>query len=306
MELAELRYFHNVAVAGSFVAGARLSHVSPPAISKAIRKLEDELGTELFVRTTRRVVLTEMGEALRDRCRRILDEIEEARRDVDELRSAIRGELRIGAMEVFSIHLLPCALSAIVRQHPELVPLTHEMIPQEMERLISEGRLDVGFTIGGEGGGDVEVCPLGDSPGVLVCGRRHPNYRKGRITPAELRTRPSVVPRFLGREHLPLLDQFPEHQHPRRVGATIQLLQMGLQLAVEGLYLGYFPEISVRPYLEDGRLRALGGLERQPPFVLKALTRRGGRPKAAVRLLLDELRRRIGKSKSGTRSVARR
>ena len=61
MELTDLRYFWNVAHTLSFARGAALSHVSPAAISQAIKKLEGELGTRLFARTTRRVALTESG-----------------------------------------------------------------------------------------------------------------------------------------------------------------------------------------------------------------------------------------------------
>src|SRR5688500_20187318 len=71
VELTDLRHFFPVAATGSFGRGARLSHVSPPAVSKAVRKLEDELGARLFQRTTRSVRLTPAGEALRARCERI-------------------------------------------------------------------------------------------------------------------------------------------------------------------------------------------------------------------------------------------
>src|SRR5687767_12991529 len=106
MELADLRYFVAVATAQSFVGGARRVHVTPPAVSKAVRKLEDELGVSLFVRTTRRVELTGAGAALLERARPLLAGVE-ALRDLEAPAAAPRGELRIGAMEVFSIYLLP-------------------------------------------------------------------------------------------------------------------------------------------------------------------------------------------------------
>lgn len=289
MELTDLRYFLNVTETRSFAEGARRSHVSPPAISKAIRKLEDELGAMLFARTTRRIVLTDQGELLRARARRIFEEVDGMRRDLDDAGAALRGELRVGAMEVFSIFLLPRAITGLVQKHPAIVPQCHEVIPGRLEALLAEGRLDVGFTIGGGAPKAIELRVLGRSAGVLVCGRGHPLYAKGRVRPPDLRRHPSVVPRFLGMEHLPVLDQFPERAHPRAVGATIELLQMGVQLAIDGAYLGYFPEISVRPYLEDGRLRRLEGLRQAAPFELCAWTRGGFAPRAAVKALIDEV-----------------
>jgi DNA-binding transcriptional LysR family regulator len=292
MELTDLRYFANVALARSFSAGAKQSHVSPPAVSKTIAKLESELGTALFVRTTRRVVLTEAGEILLRRSRRIFDELDGLRQELDETSTAVRGDLRVGAMEVFSIRLLPAAIAHLTSEHPGIVPATHEVMPQLMERLLVEGRLDVGFTIGASGSHkDIDYQTIGISPGVLVCGKSHPLYKKARVVREDLHRFPSVVPRMLDFEHLPVLDQFPEERFPRSVGATIELLQMGVQLAIDGAYLGFFPEICVRDHLEQNRLRALRGIRFGVSFQLQALTRAGAPAKRATRLLIDVVKR---------------
>lgn len=293
MELTDLRHFRNVARTGSFVRGARASHVTPPAVSKSVRKLEDELGVRLFARTTRRVALTPEGRALLERCTRIFDEL-------DELEAELRGastrpprELRIGAMEVLSIALLPRALATMLRAHPSFVPITHELAPAAMASALREGRLDVGLTIGGAAEPGLEAHELGRSPGVLVCGRTHPLRRRGRVAARDLREHASVVPRFLGLEHLPSIDEFPDGTWPRRIGATIELLQMGVALCEQGVMLGYFPEISVRAALDERRLFALRGLPPRPPFVLRALVPSGAAARPGVRTLIDALAREI-------------
>lgn len=150
----------------------------------------------------------------------------------------------------------------------------------------AEGGVEVAFTIGGGDMPGIAARELGRSEGVLVCGRGHPLYGKRRIGPRQLREHLSVVPRFLGLEHLPSLDQFPDREWPRRVGATIELLQMGVRLCEEGVALGYFPEISVRGPIARGTLHALGGLPPREPFVLRALTREGSPLRPAARALL--------------------
>jgi DNA-binding transcriptional LysR family regulator len=290
VELTDLRYFAAVAAAGTFVEGARRAHVSPAAMSKAIKRLEGDLGAELFTRTTRRVVLTRAGETVLRRARRMLDEHAELRRDMEAPAGDIAGELRVAAMEVFSTELLPAAITALVREHPRVRPSSFEMIPEEMERLVAEGRCDVGFTIGGGARRrEVETHLLGTSGGVLVCGKGHPLHRAGRVTPEALPRHPFVVPRFLGREELASLDQFPADLE-RTIGATIELMQMAVELCVRGAFLGYFPEVSVRGPLADGRLRALGGIPPRAPFELKALPRRGRQPTRAVERLIAILR----------------
>jgi DNA-binding transcriptional LysR family regulator len=286
MELSHLRYFLHVAQSGSFNRGARRAHVSAPAMTKAIQKLEDELGARLFERTTRRVTLTEAGLAVLARARAAIHQVEDIARDLEELEDTVAGELRIGAMEVFSIRVLPRSISALVAEHPKVRPIAYEMHPESIERALAEGLLDVGLTIGAPGSKEVNAERLGRSPGRIVCGRGHPLYRSRRISRAALLEHAFVVPRFFQREHLPSLDQFPEDRYPRRVGATIELLQMMVELTIAGTYLGYFPELSVAHHLATRDLVSLRGLTDLPSFDLWAWTRQGTTPKRAVAHLL--------------------
>jgi DNA-binding transcriptional LysR family regulator len=301
MELTHLRYFASVAETKSFARGAKLAHVSPPAMSKAIKNLEAEVGAALFERTTRHVALTDAGRILLARARRVFDEVDGIRRDLDEASSIVAGEVRVAANEVFSIYLLPSAIAALVRAHPAVAPRTFEMLPDAIERELAEGRIDVGFSIGGSAGRDIETTTLGRSGGVVVCGRGHPLYRSRRLRAADAARYPFVVPRFFQREHLPSLDQFPDDRFVRATGATMELLQLGIQLAIAGAYLGYFPEISVRQHLESGALRTVRGVPPGPPFELRAWTRRGGRPRAAVRALRDEMARIVAEGRPADR-----
>jgi LysR family hydrogen peroxide-inducible transcriptional activator len=289
VDLASIRYLVEVARAGSFIGGARRAHVSPPAISKAIRRLEEELGVDLFERTTRRVMLTPAGERVVEQCARILE-------DVASLESAVLGSsappggsLRIGAMEVFSIEMLPHALTELVADHPDVIPHAFEMIPQRMNEQLLAGNIDVGFTIGATPVLGLDLRPLGTSPGVLVCGRGHPLYARGRINEGALGRHPSVVPRFFDAEGLPSLDQFPEARYARRIGATIELLEMAVALVLGGRFLGYFPEISVRSHLRSGRIKVLRGLTGGARFELHALVRSARAPKPAAAVLIDRV-----------------
>ena len=80
MEIRQLKAFLAIAETKTFTAGARRVNVTQAAISMQIRQLEDEVGIPLFIRTPRRVILTEAGERLLDRARRILREHDTATR----------------------------------------------------------------------------------------------------------------------------------------------------------------------------------------------------------------------------------
>lgn len=290
MEITHLRYFVHVAASESFSRGARLAHVSPPAMTKAIQKLEDEVGARLFERTTRRVLLTEAGQALLRRAQAALDQVDGIRKDLDDLDAKVAGELRIGAMEVFSLRALPRALAQLVADHPAVVPHAFEMHPETIQRHVVEGQLDIGFTIGRVSMKGVRADVLGTSPGRVVCGRSHPLFRGRRVGPADLARHSFVVPRFFQQEHLPALDEFPEDRYARRVGATIELLQMGVELVVAGQLLGCFPEISIDHLVQSKELAVLSGLRGLPRFELLALTRDGVAPKRAATALMGLLR----------------
>src|SRR4029078_13108374 len=99
MELAELQVFLTVAAERSFSRAAAKLHRTQPAVSQAIRRLEDELGERLFDRSSRQGALTEAGRVLRDYAQRLARLSEEAETAVRELRDLRRGRVLIGANE---------------------------------------------------------------------------------------------------------------------------------------------------------------------------------------------------------------
>jgi DNA-binding transcriptional LysR family regulator len=286
-----------VATSGSFTRGARLSHVSPPAMTKAVQRLEESLGCALFVRTTRSVRLTDAGRLALDASRRVFAEIETLRAALDELGGVMRGPLRVAAMEVFSRFLVPAALAQLGSEAADVRPELYEMLPEEMAARIAEGEIDVGFTIGAPADKRVTRRSLGSSRGVVACGSRHPLHAGRRIDRARAAELPWVVPRFWGRPG-PSLDQLDAQLQKRTVGATIELLQSGVELVASGRYLGYFPEVSIRPELRSGKLRALGGLRGLPAFQLQVLHAGTAPEKAAARRLIALVERLISRAGS--------
>ena len=111
MEIRQLRAFVAIAEAKTFTAGAKRVHVTQAAISMQIRQLEEEVGLPLFTRTPRRVLLTEAGELLLERARKILREHDAAVEEIAEIAGAEYGRLRIGsASAMFTTNQLPWIL----------------------------------------------------------------------------------------------------------------------------------------------------------------------------------------------------
>lgn len=108
-----------IAETKTFTAGARRIHVTQAAISMQISQLEKEVGLPLFIRTPRAVIVTEAGEVLLDRARRILREHAAAISQINELAGAERGRLRIGsASSNFTTGTLPKILNKLKKHFP--------------------------------------------------------------------------------------------------------------------------------------------------------------------------------------------
>jgi len=119
-DLALIRQFLAVAKAGSVSAGAQALAMSQPAVSKAIHRLEDELGVTLFERRARGIVLTRFGEALLRHAKLIETEWSFAKAEVSAFREGHAGQLRIGGGPFFGAALLPPAIARLHERFPQL------------------------------------------------------------------------------------------------------------------------------------------------------------------------------------------
>lgn len=119
--LNAIRVFTRVAETRSFTEAGKRLGISASGISKAISRLEEELGVKLLNRTTRTVSLTADGASLFERCRQILTEIEDAETAVTRTRSAVRGKLRVQMPLAFGRLVIVPALAEFIKRYPELV-----------------------------------------------------------------------------------------------------------------------------------------------------------------------------------------
>jgi len=109
-----------VVEAGSFSAAADKLSVSKSHVSRQISQLENRLGVQLLIRTTRRLALTEVGRAYYQRCREVLNNMEEADQSVIDLQDTPRGNLRMTVAGAFGERYIAPAAAAFSKQHPQL------------------------------------------------------------------------------------------------------------------------------------------------------------------------------------------
>jgi len=143
-EMDTMAVFARVVEMESFSAAARALGLSKSAVSKRIKRLEDDLGVRLLNRTTRRLSVSEAGTAFYEGCQRVLAEAEATRAAVSHLAAAPRGQLRVNAPMSFGVRHLAGALAGFMGRYPELaVDLT---LNDRFVDLVEEG-FDVGIRI---------------------------------------------------------------------------------------------------------------------------------------------------------------
>ena len=146
MEIRQLKAFLAIAEAKTFTAGARQVNITQAAISMQIRQLEESVGLPLFTRTPRRVILTEAGELLIHRARKIIREHSAALAEIAEIAGAEYGRLRIGsASATFATMQLPTILERLKTRFPNAEITVNSGTSQILVEKIMHGETDVAF-----------------------------------------------------------------------------------------------------------------------------------------------------------------
>jgi DNA-binding transcriptional LysR family regulator len=141
--LEPLRHFALVAQHGTFTAAARHAHLSQPALTASIQRLEAQMGARLFDRGPGGATLTAAGEALLPRARVALAAIEEGRRAVAEVMGLAAGSVRIGAGGTVCTYYLPRTLARFRARHPGVQILLREAPPDDLVDALEAGELDL-------------------------------------------------------------------------------------------------------------------------------------------------------------------
>jgi DNA-binding transcriptional LysR family regulator len=199
IELRHLRYFVAVAEELHFGRAALRLNLAQPPLSQQIRKLEELLGYPLFIRTSRSVSLTNAGEALLQRARRMLRNVQ---RDIDEIRSIGHGDvgsLHVGFVGSAMLTMLPRIFRAYGEAHPRVKLHLHESFTAMVTEGLENGSLDAGILRDGDPVEGFEVVTIFTEPFVAVVPVTHPCAKQKSISVASLRNDPFVYyPRTAG------------------------------------------------------------------------------------------------------------
>ncbi len=164
----QLRAFVLIAESSSFTRTAELLHLSQPALSYTIRKLEESLGLQLLARNTRMVELTPAGRHFLAQARRMLRDMEDAVRDARETLALTRGIIRLGALPTAAASVLPQAIAAFAQLHPGIEVHLRDGRAGEILGWLQSGEVEAGITSSPAEGLNLNFEPLLDDNLVLL------------------------------------------------------------------------------------------------------------------------------------------
>ncbi len=188
MDVRQLRYLVTLAEERNFTRAAAREHIAQPALSQQIRRLEQELGLALVERTTRHVAMTEAGQLLVGRARRILSEFDAASAEMQRLTGVQTGHVTVGAMHTMGPIDVSQALAVFYQRHPGVELTVREQSSEELAEMLRVDELDLAFLSVTE---RIESHGLGlhqlvSEELVVLLARDHPLAHRRRIRMVEL------------------------------------------------------------------------------------------------------------------------
>ena len=193
MDLVRLRYFRTVAKTLHFRRAAALLSVSQPPLSKSIKILEDQLGTQLFVRSRRHVELTPAGQVLLERCEKIFQELEDVQIEVKRYAAGEKGSLRIGCEDGTTFSVLPRLLQNFQKRYPAVpCSVVSQPVAQQIVGLQS-GDLDAGILPLPMNHPELDLIKMHTCSLIAAFADRFPLAKKTNLRLRDLRHQPVVA-----------------------------------------------------------------------------------------------------------------
>lgn len=285
MELNHLKYFYHVVREGGFTRASERLRVAQPSISKMVRLLEDEVGTQLLERDTRGVRLTKAGRAVFEHCERIFQEIEELKRSVETETRSCQGPLELGAAEPIASWILPAVIHEFKSANPDAVPLVFTAPARAVFDRIESGKTEFGlFFHMPDAPESLRVERLAKMPFELVISTHHAKDAKVRASFIGSREVDDVTTR-----RFPTIEKMKKKWPETSIQISCNGLTAHKELVRLGAGVAILPRLMVAGELASGEFTRLLPKE-EFVFDLKLVTRARGVLSRSAQVFLEHLR----------------
>ncbi len=290
MDLAELEVFLTVASERSFSRAAARLHRTQPAVSQAIRRLEDDLGERLFDRSAKDGKLTEAGRVLLDYAQRLMRLAEEAEGAVRDLRDLQRGRVLVGANEA-AVHVLLPIIDRFRDDQPRIQLDIRRVPSRQIGVEVQQRSLDFGvlsFPPAERGLGSIK---LGEDELVMLTAPTHPLASRKQATMTELGQQSVIAHNEASPARERVLRLFEQKHEPLNITISLPSLD-GIKRAVEmNLGVALLPRRCALTEIARGTLVAVRVAQVRLPRHLRLIYRQSGELSHAAQSFLDVARK---------------
>jgi DNA-binding transcriptional LysR family regulator len=285
MDLSELQVFLTVAREGSFSRAAERLFRTQPAVSLAIRKLEDDLGQKLFVRGARPVRLTDAGTLLKDYAERLINLRDEVKKGLSELEGLQRGELSLGVNES-SIHALMPAIAKFRELHPGIQIRVHRMFSRDIPHEVLNYRLDLGAISYVPRDPQLQATEIVKDELTLVVPPKHPLAKKREVDVADLGAESFVAHIVESPFRRRVIELFARNRTVLNMPTEMPTIESIKRFVQMGMGVAIVPRMCVAWEIDHGWMKEVKVRQMNLPRHVYLVSRRGARlPHAAAELV---------------------
>jgi LysR family carnitine catabolism transcriptional activator len=252
MTVKQLRAFLAVAQSLSFAQACERLHLSQPALSLAIKNLEQSLGGQLLVRTTRSVALTPEGETLLPIAVRLLADWDNAEDLLRQHFTLQMGKVAVAAMPSFAGNRLPAALRAFRDAYPRVNVAVHDVINEQVMEMVRDGRVELGIAFEPATLDGLQFTPLYEDRFVAVVPAESELAGQGALTWAQLLEQPFITLQRPSAVRLLLEDSVTARHGKLPVAFESHQLATVGRMVAEGLGVSAVPQLCRQQMAELG------------------------------------------------------
>ena len=243
-ELGDLQAFAAVAESSNFRKAAESVHISQPAFSRRIDKLETALGVRLLDRNTRRVELTAVGRDFARKVRLLLDELDNALLGIGEVAATRMGEVTVACVPSAAYYFMPRVITRYHAQFPRIRVRVYDAGANEVLSAVEHGEADFGLNFIGSDEVEMEFDALWEERFVAVCRREHPLATRRQVRWSDLREHDFMtVSRTSGNRLLMDLALAGVADRPRAIYETHHVITL-LGMVEAGLGVAAVPQLA--------------------------------------------------------------
>jgi DNA-binding transcriptional LysR family regulator len=289
MEITQLEFFVSVIEEGGFSKAAERVYRTQPAVSIAIRRLEEEVGAPLLDRSQKTPTLTDAGRIVFDYARRILSLRDQAREAVSELRTLQRGRVRVGANESTSLYLLPDVILAFRERHPAVKVEIYRHASARLPREVLAGGLDLALTAYEPEDSDLQAFPVFEDELVLVMPPEHALAGREFVSIEDLGGESFLAHNVRAASRNRVVEAFAEHHTPLNIALELATIETIKRFVLKQVGIAFVPRMCVAEELEAETLATVPvrGLEYRR--TIWAIHRRGATHSHAAQAFLKLL-----------------